>query len=128
MLPGVKGTDMRKMLTVAIVCCLLMACAENSGVVAIGNGVYMISGHSALASTSAGEEEATLAKIADAYCAKLGKTMVLDTANGHSGHNGAFGYANAAASNGYGGYGNASAFEVTRPAKLATGTITFRCQ
>lgn len=119
---------MRKLLAVALGCCLLAACAENSGVVAIGNGVYMISGHSAMASTSSGEEEASLAKIADAYCAKLGKMMVMDTANGHSGHNGAFGYANAAASNGYGGYGNATAFAVTRPARLATGTITFRCQ
>lgn len=52
---------------------LLAGCASNTGVVPVGDGVYMLSGSAPAA--SGGEVTASLYREANAYCAEQKKTL-----------------------------------------------------
>ncbi len=51
-------------------------CVSTSGVVLIGNGRYMITGHDS-GTFNAGKDTIKPAKVAKAYCAKQSKKMVI---------------------------------------------------
>jgi len=57
-------------------CIPMAACVSSSEVVPVGNGRYLITGR-ASGGLNAGKETTEATKAANAYCARLGKKMIL---------------------------------------------------
>ena len=70
--------------TLATAVLAIVGCAS-SGVIPIGDGVYMISKHSATTFASGDGQQAEIYKEANAYCAKLGKELATVDTNATSG-------------------------------------------
>lgn len=66
----------------------LVGCATTTPVVPIGNGHYEISGKSATAWASEGDEKVRVIQSANDYCGKMGKQAVVESASGKDGKNG----------------------------------------
>jgi hypothetical protein len=96
----------------------LSSCATTSPIVPIGNGRYEVTGHSATAFGTAGEQKVKLIATANDYCSKQGKQANIEGAQGENGRVGSY-----AQVSGGGVYGSAAT-----PGRLATADIVFSCQ
>ena len=67
-------------IVVGLAAALLASCVSSSEVQPIGNGRYMITGR-ASGGLNAGKETTEATKVANAYCAKESKQMVLQNLN-----------------------------------------------
>lgn len=105
-------------LAIASFAILLSSCATTSPIIPIGNGRYEVTGHSATAFGTAGEQKVKLIAAANAYCSKQGKQVNIEDALGENGQVGSY-----AQVSGGGIYGSAAT-----AGKLATADVVFSCQ
>lgn len=96
----------------------ISACATTSPIVPIGNGRYEVTGHSATAFGTAGDQKVKLIAAANDYCAKQGKQVNVEGEQGQDGRVGSY-----ASVNGGGVYGSAAT-----PGQWATGDVIFSCK
>lgn len=105
-------------LAVASIAISTSSCATTSPVVPIDNGRYEVTGHSATAFGTAGEQKVKLIAVANDYCSKQGKQVNIEGVQGDNGQVGSY-----AQVRGGGIYGSAAT-----PGKLATADVVFSCQ
>jgi hypothetical protein len=107
-----------KVLLLACIAVLVSSCATTSPVMPIGNGRYEVTGHSATAFGTGGEQKIKLIAVANDFCSKQGKQANVEGEQGSDGHVGSY-----ASVNGGGVYGSAAT-----PGQFATGDVVFSCQ